>query len=62
MPSQLTTLANQEQGRQAHLGRGRPCSHGLNCLLLLVLFLLKLLGQFQVAKAQHALGLLLLQG
>lgn len=46
--------------RQAHLGRRCPCSHRLNCLLLLILFLLKLLGQFQVTKAQHALWLLLL--
>ena len=34
--------------------------HRLDSLLLLILFLLKLLGQFQVTKAQHALWLLLL--
>lgn len=47
---------------QAHLGRRGPCLHRLYSLLLLILLLLKLLGQFQVSKAQHALWLLLLQG
>lgn len=47
---------------QAHLGRRGPGLHRLDSLLLLILLLLKLLGQFQVSKAQHALWLLLLQG
>lgn len=52
-------LCLPREGR-AHLGRRGPGWRRLNCLLLLVLFLLELLGQFQVAKTQHALWLLLL--
>lgn len=46
---------------QAHLWRWGPRWHGLAPLLLLVLLLLKLLSQLQVAEARRALWLLLLQ-
>ena len=42
----------------AHLWGGPPWCR-LDCWLLLVLLLLKLLGQFQVTKTQRALWLLL---
>ena len=45
-------------GRPAHL-RGGPRLRRLHCLLLLVLLLLQLLGQLQVAKTQRGLRLLL---
>lgn len=46
---------------QAHLWRWGPRWHGLAPLLLLVLLLLKLLSQLQVAETRRALWLLLLQ-
>lgn len=61
---ELGGAAASAKGRvlRAHLWQWGPCWHRLDPLLLLVLLLLKLLGQLQVAKTQRALWLLLLQG
>ena len=60
------TLEGRQKGKeeQAHLRRWGPGGGSLGRWVLLVLLLLKLLGQFQVAQTRRALGrgLLLLQG